>query len=101
MNARKVQRASGIGRGGREHAGEAGQVPVCGKFSATPHQGEPGSRWPLFGGCSLLCMRILQVTATFSFLFFFFNSFKIKINKKLLKSSFMRTPKRRVKMTTS
>lgn len=76
MNARKVQRASGIGRGGREHAGEAGQVPVCGKFSATPHQGEPGSRWPLFGGCSLLCMRILQVTATFSFLFFFFNSFK-------------------------
>lgn len=50
--------------GGRMHAGEAGQVSVCGKFSATPHQGEPGSRWPLFGGSSLLYMRILQVKPT-------------------------------------
>lgn len=64
MNARKVQRASGGGGvwcgGGTEHAEEARQVPVCGKFSIAPHQGKPRSRWPLFRGSSLLCVRILQ-----------------------------------------
>lgn len=63
--------------GGRERAGEAGQVHVCGKFSTTPHQGELGSRWPLFGGSSLLCVKILPAKPTLHsevgfFLFFIY-----------------------------
>lgn len=87
------------GTGGRERAGEARQVPVCGKFSATPRQGEPGSRCPLFGGSSLLCTRILHIKPTLlsfmaMFCFLVFSPLMFCFIGRL-KSSFLHTPKLR------